>query len=276
VLDPALLVAVLAAVGYAVSASLQHVAVGETRGTRMKGHRLLAHLVGRPWWLLGAVLALVAFGLHALALRLGSLALVQPVVVCGVVLAVPVRAWFARRWPGRRELATVTMIAAGVAIFLLAAVPGPGHLPGSPWRAVTLTVGGVVVATGAVLGARSCRSARRVGFLLGLASGLVFGLVAGLLKLTTSLVDTGRPVDLLTSWSAWAVLGLGAAGVATTQYGYRATGMSASLCALNMTDVVAALLFGYVVFGEVPAHDPVALLLEAVAVVLVTVGLRRL
>jgi drug/metabolite transporter (DMT)-like permease len=276
VLDPAVLVAVLAALSYGLSASVQHVAVGRTRQHELRGHRLLVHLCSRPGWLLGTGLALAAFALHAAALNLGSLAVVQPVVVCGVVLAVPVRAWMARRWPSGGELATVAVTAAGVALFLVAARPDPGHLPGSPWAAVSLTGGGAAVAAVAAVSARRCRSSRRTGFLLGLASGVLFGLVAGLLKLTSAQVSAGSLLTLVTSWPAWTVLVIGAAGVATTQHGYRATGMSASLCALNMTDVVVALVFGLVVFGEVPAHDVTALLLEAVAVLLVIVGLRRL
>src|SRR3954447_22443094 len=95
----ALVVAARAATGYAVSASLQHVAARETGASRRRAHVFLAQLTRRPWWLAGQVVAVASFGLHAFALHLGSLLVVQPVVVSGVVLAVPVRASMARRPP---------------------------------------------------------------------------------------------------------------------------------------------------------------------------------
>jgi hypothetical protein len=184
---------------------------------------------------------------------------------------------FAHRLPSRGELATVTMTAAGVALFLTAARPSLGHVPRSTWQAGALTAFGMLAAMGAILCARQCQVGQRAGFFYGLASGVMFGLVAGLLKLTSSLLSASHsPLTLVSSWSTWAVIAIGLSGVAATQYGYRATGISASLCTLNMTDVVVALAFGDVVFGEVPAHDPLALSLELVAVILVTLGLRRL
>ena len=53
---------------------------------------LLRHLVGRPVWLVGQMMGTVALVMHAMALHFGPIALVQPLVISGIVLAVPVRA----------------------------------------------------------------------------------------------------------------------------------------------------------------------------------------
>ncbi|MCW2867333.1 MAG: hypothetical protein JWR20_1521 [Marmoricola sp.] len=274
---PALLAALVAAAGYALSGSLQHRACPEDGATTHRPHRLLAKLAGRPWWLLGQVIAFASFGLHAFALHLGSLAVVQPVVVSGVVLAVPVRASLARRWPSARELGTVALTVSGLALLLVVADPTVGHPPLGQRAAITVTVGGVVVAVVAAGCAGRCRRDGRTALLFGIASGVLFGLVAGLLKLTvTLLASTSQPLDLLGSWTTWAVVGLGVAGVVTTQRGYTAAGMSASMPVLNVTDVLVALLFGAVVFGQVPAHDPLSLLGGLLAAGLIILGLRRL
>ncbi|MCW2817602.1 MAG: hypothetical protein JWR42_389 [Marmoricola sp.] len=274
---PALLAALGAAAGYALSASLQHRACPEKSATTRGPHRLLAKLAGRPWWLLGLVIAFASFGLHAFALHLGSLAVVQPVVVSGVVLAVPVRASLARRWPSARELGTVAMTASGLALLLVVADPTVGRAPVGPGPAIMVTVCGVVTAVLAAGCADRWGGDERAALLYGIASGVLFGLVAGLLKLTVLLLaSTSHPLDLLGSWTTWAVVALGTAGVITTQRGYTAAGMSSSMPVLNVTDVVVALLFGAVVFHQVPAHDPVALVGELLAAGLVVVGLRRL
>jgi hypothetical protein len=269
----ALGVAALAATGYAVSASLQHVAARETDASRKRAHVFLAQLTRRPWWLAGQVIAFAAFGLHALALHLGALLLVQPVVVSGVVLAVPIRASLARRVPSAHELGTVVMTVAGLCLFLAVARPAVGRVPATQWRTAVTTSAGVLVAVLAAGCAGRCRRGPRAASLFGIASGVLFGLVAGLLKLTVSLPGL---TEVLTSWTTWAALVIGAAGVATTQRGYRVARMSACMPVLTVTDVVVAVVFGVVVFGEVPAHGPAPVLGELVAGLMVLVGLWRL
>jgi len=49
--------------------------------------RLVLRLVRAPRWLLGSFLAVLALGLHALALRHGSLIVVQSLLAAGLVIA---------------------------------------------------------------------------------------------------------------------------------------------------------------------------------------------
>ncbi|MFI2708476.1 hypothetical protein ACH5WX_13130, partial [Nocardioides sp. CER28] len=117
--DVALGVAACSAAGFAVSSSLQHHAnadLPDDVGTAAAVRALLR----RRRWVVGQGLALAAFLLHAVALRLGVLVLVQPVVVSGIVVAVPIRAALGRRLPGRGEVGTVAVTATGLAIFLIA------------------------------------------------------------------------------------------------------------------------------------------------------------
>jgi hypothetical protein len=100
----ALLAALAAALGFALSTSLQHHAAGDAPDTVRGAAGLLSHLLRRPLWLVGQVLAFASFCLHAFALHLGALALVQPVVVSGIVLAVPIRAALTRQRPPAGEL----------------------------------------------------------------------------------------------------------------------------------------------------------------------------
>ena len=272
----ALLVAACSAAGFAMSTSLQHLAAGQTPATTQGTHQLLAHLVQRPWWVLGQLIAVASFGLHALALQIGSLMVVQPVIVSGVVLAVPVRAALARRLPSRSELATVTLTATGLAVFLVAARPPVGHAPTTTWVAIFLTAALATVAASAIWWASRCVNAERAAFWFGVASGVLFGLVAGLVKLTTLVAAGIDRWGFLTTWSTWAVLVTGLSGVAVNQRAYRAARLSASMPVLNIVDVLVALVFGIVVFGETPAHSPLAVASQILAFACVAVGLRRL
>ena len=91
-------VAALSAAGFAVSTSLQHHANGDMDDS-LSTTGLVGALVRRPWWLRGQMVGLLSFALHAVALHLGLLVVVQPVVVSGILLAVPLRAALERRLP---------------------------------------------------------------------------------------------------------------------------------------------------------------------------------
>lgn len=283
--------AVLAALGFAVSTSLQHhvntglVPVPARPGGAAAdepdddGHRL-GTLVRRPWWVVGQVVALAAFALHAWALKIGLLVVVQPVVVSGIVLAVPVRAALERRAPRWREVGTVALTAAGLALFLVAVRPGPdGTHPGTG-TALAATGTGVIAAVVAARWARARRGHLRAGG-YGVAAGVLFGVTAGLVKLAATAVGAAHGLGsvawaLLTAWPTWLVPLVGVSGVALNQKAYRAGPLAASMPVLNIVDVLVAVAFGAVVFDEVPAHRPVELAGQVVGVALMLIGLRRL
>lgn len=102
------LIALAAVGGFSVSTSLQHHATSRIDHS-VSAIGLLVRLVSNPLWLLASTLGLLAFALHALALHLGTLDLVQPLMLSGVVLAVPVRAAINRRLPHRDELFAVAV-----------------------------------------------------------------------------------------------------------------------------------------------------------------------
>jgi len=270
--------AALSAACFAVSTPLQHhvnTVIRDDPGS--KGG--LGTLIRQPWWVLGQAIAMVAFTLHAVALHLGALILVQPIVVSGIVLAVPVRAALGRRPPHRGELATVAVTAAGLALFLVAARPGASHSAGWP-----MALGSTVVAA-ALAGAAAAWAGRRRGVPrasgYGFACGVLFGVTGGLVKLAGAHAATGHGFgghlwSLMSAWPTWALVLTGLSGVVLNQRAYRAAPLSASMPLLNIVDVLVAIAFGLLVFGEVPAHSPLAVLGEAIAMVLMLVGLRRL
>lgn len=274
----ALGVAGLSAVFFAVSNSLQHHAnTGLDRALGRRG--TLIALLRQPWWVLGQLLAFTAFSLHAFALHLGLLVLVQPVVVSGIVLAVPLRAALSRRLPSWGELGTVTLTAAGLALFLVAAHPLSSQDSASG-IALMATAIGIAVALGSARWASTRRGARQARA-YGLGAGVLFGVTAGLVKLAGTDAASGSGLGghllaLLTSWPAWAVIATGLTGVVLNQRAYRAGPLAASMPLLNIVDVLVAIAFGVVVFGEIPAHNVVAILGEVTALVMMAVGLLQL
>lgn len=267
----ALVAAAVSAAAFGLSTSLQHLVSSRLDHTRSR--HMLASLVRTPLWLLGIALSLGAFALHALALAEGSLDLVQPVVVTGVVFAVLMRSGLERRWPSRAEVLWAVVSWAGLSAFLVGTgSPSPSGSvahAGASVLVVLLLAGG----SGLVARRQSFRSTGR-GFWLGVVSGLLFGLVAVLLKL--ALAAGGGLAAALEGWPLWLMVVCGVAAVAVNQRAYQSTRLSVSMPVLNIVDVLVAIVLAAVVFGEEPRFGTVPLLLEVTGLLAMALGVLRL
>jgi hypothetical protein len=224
---------------------------------------------------LGLMMGGVALVLHAAALGMGAITLVQPIMISGVIFAIFVRAGLDRRWPTAAEVRSVTLTAAGLAAFLVAVTPQPGDRV-REGAAVTMTVTGLALVLITATVAMRLQRARTRALLIGMAAGVVFGLTAGLMKLLVGDLDAVGVTGTLSGWRVWALVVAGVLGIALNQRAYQIAPLAASMPALNTVDVLVAMLFGVVVFGEVPAHSPLALLVQAVGLVAMVLGLRQI
>src|SRR6202050_687326 len=122
------------AVGGALGASATDgiTAVLDERSTKQVAvHRsavsvgLIFALLRRPLWLLAISLNIVGVVFQIVALRFGPLALLQPLMVCGLLFAVYFGALFRHHKPDRVMLIGVACCAGGVR-WVLAGAPPPG------------------------------------------------------------------------------------------------------------------------------------------------------
>ena len=123
----------------------------------MSAIRLLAHLVRQPLWLLGQGSWVVAIGLQALALYLGRLSVVQPVLVSELVFVLVIRR-LVMHWPVRAAAwGAAALVCLSLSLFLVAAEPRGGHPTPTPsaWLWALAATGGVVVAAVLLGGRRS-------------------------------------------------------------------------------------------------------------------------
>jgi uncharacterized membrane protein len=219
----------------------------------------------------GGVLGRVV--LHAAALHLGSVAVVQPIVISGVVLAVPVRSALSRRWPWRREIVAVCVAAAGLTAFLVASSPSRGREAPLAEPAILLTCIGAALALVIGLLSRFAPHPTRRSFLLGVSAGVLFGVVAGLIKAVLYLLTHEGLLATAASWTTWTLLVLGCAAVVINQHAYRLARLSASMPVLNVVDGIVAITFGYYAYQEVPRHSPLFLAVELLSFAAIAVGL---
>ena len=152
--------------------------------------RLLARLAARPLWLAGIALAAIAYGLQALALAFGPLALVAPIVATDLLFALPVAARWSRPLRARDWLGCM-LAAGGVAAFLAAAPPSSGRsgAPARDWLLAFAVVG--LVCTLALAMGRLAGPVRAA--VTATAAGVVFGLTAAVTLSLTWLLRAAGP-----------------------------------------------------------------------------------
>jgi drug/metabolite transporter (DMT)-like permease len=268
----AVLAALAAAASFGVAAALQH------RQARLTpdagGLRLLARLAGRPLWLAGIALAGLAYGLQALALAFGPLALVAPIVATDLLFALPVAARWSRPLRARDWLGCV-LAAGGVAAFLAAAPPSPGRssAPARDWLLAFAVVGlvcGLTLAAGRVA-AGPVRAA-----LTATAAGAVFGLTAAVTLSLTRLLRVVGPGATLAHWQPWVLLALGAAGLLLSASAFQAGTLAASLPVMDTVEPVSGVLLGTLLFGERLAVSPAGITLQLAGALAAIAGIALL
>ena len=211
--------------------------------------RSAAGLFGSRWFLIGWVVAIVAWGLHVGALALAPLSIVQAVLSGGLVfLAVLAERYFGFRL-GRRQWVGVTITAAGLVVIGLT-----GAGAGDPQRAslaALIAVEGAIFATGAMLVRVSTRRHlrdREEGLLLAAAAGALFGVSDVAIKWLTQ-APPGPLLGLLSPWSLTALV----AGVIAFYASARSLQVGQGVEVIALTSVAAnhdANIAGELVFDE--------------------------
>jgi drug/metabolite transporter (DMT)-like permease len=236
-----------------VSTALQHRSAGlitaasHQRSGGLTGYvpRTLRH----PLWITGSLAGLAGLGLHALALRDGPLTLVQPLLVTGVIFALPLRQFLEHRRPRRAELGWAAALALGLVVFLVVSTPAdsPARAADPRPAVICLAAVGLGILGCCIAGRRATGSMAAVT--LGTAAGLAFAVAAGLLKETTIVLSHGVGV-LLTTWPFYALVAVGGVGLLLSQLAYQAGPLRVSLPAITTVNPIVSLVIGVAVFDE--------------------------
>jgi hypothetical protein len=235
---------------------------------------LLVRLARRPMWLIGNALDGVGYALQFLALRRGSLILVEPLLVLSLVFALPVAARLDHRRIGASALVSTGVIAVGLALFLGVARPGLGHPHASRLAWLILTIVIATICAALVFGAHG-RDRQRAAVLLAAGSGVAFGYVAALTERTGHLLGAGL-LNTLSTWEPYALLVGGAAALLMTQSAFNAGALRLSLPTLTVAQPLIAITIGLAMFGEHVDSHGVAPVFESIGLVLVTFGVFAL
>jgi drug/metabolite transporter (DMT)-like permease len=203
------------------------------------------------WFLIGWIVALVAWGLHVGALALAPLSIVQAVLSGGLVFLAVLAERFFGFDLGRRQWVGVTITAAGLAVIGLTSSGADDTQRAS--LAALIAVECAIFALGAALVRISTRRHlldRPEGLLLGAAAGALFGVSDVALKYLTQ-APPGPVLGLVSPWTLTALI----AAVIAFYSSARSLQVGNGVEVIALTSVaanLAAILGGILVF-----HDPI-------------------
>jgi drug/metabolite transporter (DMT)-like permease len=264
--------ALLAALLFAIASAVQQRTAAEVPDDVAGGLGLIRVLVRRRWWWFGTVSDVGGYVAQAAALAVGSLVLVQPLLVTTLLFALPLGA----RWSGRAlrpaDRIWAVLLAASLAVFVVVGEPtaGADRAPLAAWLPTAAVLGAVLAAclVGAALSRRARRGTVRA-VLLAVATGVLYGLTAALTKGVVTELDGGI-LRLLTIWETYALAVVAVSGTLLQQSAFQAGDLTASLPAITVGEPVVGVAIGIAVLGEHLQADGAQWLVIAAAVGLAT------
>ncbi len=268
------MLAVLSALGsalmYALASVLQQRSAAAQPADTALRLSLLARLLRTPAWLLGLACDVMGYVLQFIALGHGPIVIVQPLLVCGLLFALPLGAAWAGRKLRRMDWISALMVCSGLAVFLLVASPQSGHDNVRPivWVALLSSAAAVVLVL--VVWSLGRVAWQRAVFLSG-AAGVIYGVTAALTKTSSHLLDGGI-IHLLGHWQPYALLVAGVVGMVIGQSAFQAGSLDASLPTMSVVDPIVSIIIGALAFGETIAGGPANVLLEVIALSCMSVG----
>ncbi|TNM69693.1 hypothetical protein FHN55_02800 [Streptomyces sp. NP160] len=262
----AVLFGLAAAAALAGAAVLQHDAASTAPAQRGfgAGVRLLGRLLRRRRWLAGQLLGAAGLGLFAVALHLGRVVVVQPLLATQLVFSLLLAGALARRRHGRAGLdaalwGAAALVVGGLVLFGVTARPAAspavagssGGSDGTDVEALRLSwlLGSAAVAltaqlVGGLLGHR-LRAGRRC-LLLAVAAACGFGVDALLIKAVGAQVARGEWL----SWPLVALAVLAPSSLVTAQRAFQAGAVTQALPAIAALEPVVAITLAGPALGE--------------------------
>jgi hypothetical protein len=262
--------ALLAAIAFAVANVAQQRAAARSSDEDARGLAFVRQLLRRPQWWAGTGGNVFGYGLQAVALGVGSLLIVQPILVTSLLFALPLGARLAHRRLPRAVWVWGTVLVVALALFVSFAHPNRGisHASRHGWLIAGPII--VVVVTACLVTAHTRSGATRAS-LLAIAAGLLEGVLAVLTKGVASTAADGI-VAILTSGETYALVVVGLGGVYLQQLAFQAGALQASMPIVVVLEPMSAAVLGLTLLHEHVVASGFGIVVLAAAVVAMTVS----
>jgi hypothetical protein len=262
------------AVCYAVAAVSQQRCAARVDSRPGFDAALVLRLARTRGWQLSMIAVVAGYALHAGALGLGRLVIVEPVIPLGLLMALVLGA----RAEGRRlcwsEWTAAVATVAGLAIFLVAAKPTGGSRI-APASSLGLAATVAILAAGACWLVTRRVSAPHRAVPLSVAGGLAAGVTDSLTKTVAPLTGV-QHFALLGDVRLWLLALTGLLALTLQQNAYRAAGLAASLPAFVVLQPLTGSVLGLMIYHERVSGGGLRITVEVLAVLAAIWGIARL
>ncbi len=270
------LLTLLSAFAFAVATVAQQRAAARSSDEIARSRHFISHLLRSPQWWAGTAGNTGGYVLQALALAIGPLIVVAPLVVTNLLFALPLSARLAQRRLTPVAWRWGLVLAVSIALFVVLGNPDEGadSGPATDWLIVAAVGAPILVACFVVASARSGSSR---AFLLAVVAGSCAAVAVVLTKAVVVTVPDGLGA-LLTTGETYGVIVIGLAGVYFEQLAYQAGELQASLPVISVLEPLLGAVLGVALLHEqLQVDGPALALLAVIALVMTlsTVGLAR-
>lgn len=242
-----IVLALVAALFFAFGTVLQQRA-GLEKPTTSEGAGLLVQMAKRPVWLAGIAADALGFVCQAVALAIGRLAVVQPLLVATVVFALPLGARFTGQRVRRVDVIAALVVVAALIAFLTIANPSGGSddAPLGQW-AVAIGACFALCVPLFVLGKYG--SAPRRAAALGTATGILFALSAAFTKVVADQFEEGV-FEIFVHWHLYALVVVGYASMTLNQLALNTGALAPAVATSLAFDPIASVILGVTLLNE--------------------------
>lgn len=240
--------ALLTAFSNAMASVLQRRAAIEAPAEGAFRLSLFSYLVRRRVWLAGIGMVAAAALFQAVALATGPVALVQPIFIIELPLALLIAGLFWRSRLPRRTWASVGAVTAGLGVALFAADPSGGVDQASDqlWVLALIATGGFEAVL--LISALRTHGEPRAA-LLGLAAACGYALTAALMKQAMAALSVG-PGAFFATWQLYGTAIAGVGSLFLLQNALQAGTLVASQPMLTIGDALISACYGGLLFDE--------------------------
>jgi drug/metabolite transporter (DMT)-like permease len=267
-------VALAAALAFAAATVAQQRAAARSSDSDARGPSFVGQLLRRPQWWVGTLGNGAGYVLQAVALGLGALVIVSPLMVTSLLFALPLGAWWSRRRLSGSAWVWGFVLSGALALFVVLGRPNPGVNRGSLGGWLVIAAVGVPIVVGCVVLAHPRSGAARAS-LLAVAVGLLAGALAVLTKTVVATVPLGVG-HLLAAPETYALVLVGLGGVYLQQLAFQAGALQVSLPVMAVLEPMVGAALGIALLHEHLHASGITLAVLALAVATMTLATVRL
>lgn len=266
--------AIMGTLCYAVAAVTQQQSAARLPSSTAFDPAVLLRLARTRRWLLGFGAVLCAYALQVVALDLGRLVVVEPVLPVGLLFALVLAA----RVEGRRlcsgEWTAALAAVAGLAVFLVVAQPTGGHRTAGAGPLALAVAGAVgVAALCSLVSFRVARAHRAL--VLGIGGGIGAGVTDALTKTVAALAGSEH-FGVFADVRLYLLAVVGLCTFTMQQNAFRAAGLSASLPSFAVLEPITGAMLGLALYSERLDGGGTRITVEVLAVLAALWGIAQL